>query len=68
MQGLQTTFHLQKNWLWRLNITPMPSCCVSFMLCFGGKNDSCNDKKILWTDMCYLILHLQQLYLQVLMS
>jgi hypothetical protein len=45
MQGLQATFHLQKNLVMEVNITAMPPSCVSFMLCFGGKNDSCNDKK-----------------------
>jgi len=45
MQGFQATFHLQKYLVMEVNITPMPPCCVSFMLYLGGKNDSCNDKK-----------------------
>jgi hypothetical protein len=63
----QITFHLWKYLVMDVGITPMSLCCVSFSFYFGKKNDYYNDfKKKLWIYICCLILHLQPLWLQVL--
>ncbi len=33
-----------KNISTKVSITPMPQCCVPFLLYFGAKNDSCDGK------------------------
>ncbi len=57
MQGLQTTFHLQKYLITQISIMPMPSIVFSSHFALGEEVIIMMVRK-LWTFMCCLILHL----------